>query len=82
MYASRPDGRSSADSVMGKFRPSGRRLQTSCQKGVILSQVQSTLSVTEMTESVDTDIYFPEFGSLAEWSLAGVSRGKAKKMSR
>lgn len=80
--ASWPDGRSLADSVMGKFRPPGRRLQTSCQKGVILSQVRSTQSVAEMTESVDTDIYFPEFSSLAEWTLAEVSRGKAKKMSR
>lgn len=33
-----------------------------------------------MTESVDTDIYFPEFGSLAEWSLAEVFRGKVEKM--
>lgn len=65
---------------MGKFRPLGRRLQTSCQKGVILSQVQSTISVTEMTESVDTDIYFLEMGSLAEWNLAEVFRGKAEKM--
>lgn len=63
--ASWSDGRSLADSVMGKFRPPGSRLQTSCQKGVILSQVQSTISVTEMTESVDTDIYFQEFGRLA-----------------
>lgn len=80
--ARRPDGRRLADSVTGKFRSPGRRLQTSCQKGVILSQVQSTPSVTEMTESVDTDIYFPEFGSFAEWSLAEVSRGRARKMSR
>lgn len=71
-------GHSLADRVMRKFRPLGRRLQTSCQKGVILSQVQSTASVTGITKSVDADIYFPEFSSLPEWSLAEVSRGKVK----
>jgi len=44
-----------------------------------LSQVQSTPSVTEMTESVGTDIYFPEFGSLAKWSLAEVFGGKQRR---
>lgn len=62
----------------GRVQSSGKEITDFLPEGGNFVTGASTQSVAEMTQGVDTDTHFPEFGSLAEWSIAGVSRGKVK----
>lgn len=61
----------------GVILASGNEITGFLSERVILSQVQSILDVTLMTNISVNALYCSEFGSLAERSLAEVSRGKA-----